>query len=133
MIKYIYNTTIKILATIAVLTILSMYTDNLYTLYLVTGAFLITVILIDILTKKQRDLNKESACLNHCVRRYADDIIDNNLKIFFVRIDPDIPFITAEVKNGKITQFRGKDNLLSHIDDNLVKKCRKVLETYLSL
>jgi len=83
--------------------------------------------------KSQKDLNKESAVLNHCVRRYADDIIDNYCKIFFVRTDPDKPLITVEVKKNKITQFRGYDNLLESIKPSVVEKARKVMDEYIIL
>jgi hypothetical protein len=80
---------------------------------------------------KQRDLNEESICLCHCVRGYANKIIDRKLKIFFVRVDPGVPFITAEVKKGKITQFRGLNNVTTHIEPKLLNKARSTLENYI--
>ena len=80
--------------------------------------------------KKQRDLNEESVVLNHCVRSYSEKIVEGKSLIFFIRTEPNTPMITAEIKDKKIEQFRGKDNLLKEIKPNVLSKAREVFTNY---
>lgn len=58
------------------------------------------------------ELIKEGKLLDHCVAQYADDVANGNTAIFFIRkiTEPDIPFFTLELKNGKVQQNRGYKN-----------------------
>lgn len=62
--------------------------------------------------RTQDELIEESTVLNHCVRSYAEQIVNGTTEILFVRKneEPDTPFITVEVKGNKVTQVRGINN-----------------------
>jgi hypothetical protein len=62
--------------------------------------------------KKAEELKREGNVLNHCVGGYIPRVINGELLIYFLRrIDrPDEPFITVEVRDGKVTQARGATN-----------------------
>lgn len=61
---------------------------------------------------KPTDLVKEGDSLSHCVSSYIKDVCDERCKIYFVRDAalPDESLLTAEVRNNKIVQVRGKFN-----------------------
>lgn len=58
------------------------------------------------------ELRKEGAVLHHCVATYAERMARGETLIMFIRkeTDPDSPFFTMEVCNGKIVQVRGLRN-----------------------
>lgn len=58
------------------------------------------------------DLTKEGKTLSHCVRSYAERVARGETVILFVRKveEPEKPYFTMEVKDGKIIQLRGKNN-----------------------
>ncbi|MBO5019042.1 MAG: PcfJ domain-containing protein [Clostridia bacterium] len=58
------------------------------------------------------ELIKEGKLLDHCVARYANDIAKGTTAIFFIRkvSEPDIPFFTLELKDGRVVQNRGYKN-----------------------
>ena len=59
------------------------------------------------------ELAKESAALHHCVRTYADRVVNGNCVILFVRrtSEPDKPYFTLELSpKGEIMQCRGEHN-----------------------
>ena len=60
----------------------------------------------------QAALIKEGKLLHHCVANYAKDHGDGKTTIFFIRkiADPEIPFFTLELKNGRVAQNRGFKN-----------------------
>lgn len=61
---------------------------------------------------KPTDLVKEGDSLSHCVSSYIKDVCDERCKIYFIRDveSPDESLLTAEVRNNKIVQVRGKFN-----------------------
>lgn len=61
---------------------------------------------------KPADLVKEGDSLSHCVSSYIKDVCDERCKIYFIRDveSPDESLLTAEVRNNKIVQVRGKFN-----------------------
>ena len=73
-----------------------------------------------------KDLHKESEELKHCVKTYTDRIIKGESLILFVRMVPGKPFITAEIKNGKIEQIRGFKNNTGMINT----EHKKALQAY---
>lgn len=75
------------------------------------------------------DLIIEGKALNHCVgtNGYDKKIATGKSLIFFIRKDPKQPLITAEVKNGEIKQFYGKDNLLEGISPVFISKAKQEL------
>ncbi len=71
---------------------------------------------VDLMVKYPKDagdLKLEGNLLNHCVGGYIPRVITGELKIYFLRrIEyPEEPFITVEVRKGKVTQARGATNL----------------------
>lgn len=62
--------------------------------------------------KDQDELNNEGKTLHHCVARYADSHSTGECCIFFIRREsqPDEPYYTLELKDGKIVQNRGLNN-----------------------
>ena len=58
------------------------------------------------------ELIKEGKLLDHCVARYANAIAKGTTAIFFIRkvSEPDIPFFTLELKDGRVVQNRGYKN-----------------------
>ena len=58
------------------------------------------------------DLTTEGRALHHCVGGYADRVANRECIIVFVRRcdEPDIPFYTAEIRDGLIVQLRGLQN-----------------------
>jgi hypothetical protein len=64
------------------------------------------------LPKSPFDLITEGEKLSHCVGSYIDDHSAGRTTVLFLRNKktPDEPFITIEVKNGKVEQVHGKYN-----------------------
>lgn len=71
--------------------------------------------------KNYDELVREGDMLNHCVKEYADDIIENKCLIYAIRNNeqPDTPFFTVEIKRGatlldekpfRLTQCYGYDD-----------------------
>lgn len=73
-----------------------------------------------------KDLFNESEHLKHCVKTYTDRIVKGESLILFVRKQPGEPFITAEIRNGKIEQIRGFKNKT----DMIRPEHKKALQTY---
>lgn len=59
-----------------------------------------------------QEITYEGQALNHCVSRYVPDVAKGLTIILFLRKkeNPEKPFVTMEVKNGKVMQVRGFDN-----------------------
>ncbi|MDD4509495.1 MAG: PcfJ domain-containing protein [Oscillospiraceae bacterium] len=62
--------------------------------------------------EKPEDIVREGNELHHCVGGYVDRVADKQCIILFLRHadDPQTPFVTVEVCNGKVAQVRGKNN-----------------------
>lgn len=62
--------------------------------------------------KDSIELFVEGKTLNHCVGGYADRYARGETEIYFVRVVdvPDVPFVTVEVRNGRLVQARGMKN-----------------------
>lgn len=60
-----------------------------------------------------KEIIEEGKTLRHCVGGYAKDHADGKTNIFVIRkfADPDTPFFTMELKDGKITQTYGYQHL----------------------
>ena len=58
------------------------------------------------------EIIKEGKILIHCVATYAKSYAEGKTAIFFIRktAEPDIPYYTLELKNGKVAQNRGLRN-----------------------
>lgn len=58
------------------------------------------------------ELRKEGAALHHCVATYADRMASGKTLILFIRreSDPDAPYYTMELRDGRIVQLRGAHN-----------------------
>lgn len=58
------------------------------------------------------DLIAEGHELRHCVGGYADRVARRECVILFIRRaeEPDKPFYTMEIRNGKVVQVRGRGN-----------------------
>ncbi len=58
------------------------------------------------------DLVKESEALSHCVKGYIDRVAKEETTILFVRKKDEVskPFVTIEVKGGRLIQTRGYEN-----------------------
>lgn len=77
-----------------------------------------------------KDLFVESSELRHCVKTYVDRIIRDETVVLFVRTNPEEPFITAEVRNNKIVQMRGKHNSTEIIKEKHREVLRKYIKNY---
>jgi hypothetical protein len=62
--------------------------------------------------KSTLDIANEGIALNHCVKSYIDDVLDNSTNILFIRktSELDTPFYTLEIKDNKIRQCHGFNN-----------------------
>lgn len=62
--------------------------------------------------ESQIELIKEGKILHHCVAGYAKSHAEGSTSIFFIRkiAEPDVPFYTLELKDGKVNQNRGDKN-----------------------
>lgn len=62
--------------------------------------------------KSPNDVIKEGDALSHCVASYVKDIANGICKILFLRLtaDPEESYMTIEVRNNEIKQFRGLSN-----------------------
>ena len=62
--------------------------------------------------KQTDDLITEGQALHHCVGTYIERVAAKKCLIVFVRRveEPEKPFVTVEVSNGKIVQIRGERN-----------------------
>lgn len=58
------------------------------------------------------EIINEGQQLHHCVGTYVDRILKGESLILFIRLveEPEKPFYTMEIKQGKVTQVRGKNN-----------------------
>lgn len=65
-----------------------------------------------IIPKTAEDVINEGRRLHHCVGSYVNRIGKGETKICFMRkvSDVDTPLVTLEVKDGKLTQYRGNCN-----------------------
>lgn len=68
--------------------------------------------LMSVLPKSTNELVREGEVLDHCVGSYAARVARGDCLIVFIRqdADPDKPFVTVELQNGRIAQMRGKHN-----------------------
>lgn len=65
-----------------------------------------------VLPSSADDIVSEGRRLHHCVGSYVNKIKNNETKIVFMRDNKtiDVPLITLEVRDGKLTQYRGSCN-----------------------
>ena len=65
-----------------------------------------------VLPKTSNDIKAEGNSLNHCVASYIHRILKGECKILFMRHadKTDESFITVELRNGNICQYKGKNN-----------------------
>jgi len=72
--------------------------------------------------KSLSDIVDEGAAMNHCVgnSRYLGEVTDRKTMIFFLRYTdkPDQSLGTIELKNNKIIQCQGKDNISKNLPEN---------------
>lgn len=68
------------------------------------GEFSITI------PKTTKDIINEGKALHHCVGVYVDKVIRREDMIYFLRKDREVPYVTIEVKDKKITQVEGDMN-----------------------
>ena len=62
--------------------------------------------------KRVNDLVAEGRALHHCVGSYVDRVAEGRCLIVFVRriVEPKKPYVTVEVRDGKIAQIHGDYN-----------------------
>lgn len=65
------------------------------------GEFSITI------PKTTQDIINEGKALHHCVGVYVDKVIRREDMIYFLRKDRNVPYVTIEVKDKKVTQIEG--------------------------
>lgn len=65
------------------------------------GEFSITI------PKTTQDIINEGKALHHCVGVYVDKVIRREDMIYFLRKDREVPYVTIEVKDKKVTQIEG--------------------------
>lgn len=60
----------------------------------------------------EEEIRQEGLTLHHCVGTYIDRVAEGKTVILFVRkiSEPDTPFVTMEVNNGKVVQVRAFAN-----------------------
>lgn len=68
------------------------------------GEFSITI------PKSTQDIINEGKALHHCVGVYVDKVIRREDMIYFLRKDRNVPYVTIEVKDKKVTQIEGDMN-----------------------
>lgn len=68
------------------------------------GEFSITI------PKTTHDIINEGKALHHCVGVYVDKVIRREDMIYFLRKDREVPYVTIEVKDKKVTQVEGDMN-----------------------
>jgi hypothetical protein len=68
------------------------------------GEFSITI------PKTTKDIINEGKALHHCVGVYVDKVVRREDMIYFLRKDKNIPYVTIEVKDKKVTQVEGDMN-----------------------
>lgn len=68
------------------------------------GEFSITI------PKTTQDIINEGKALHHCVGVYVDKVVRRENMIYFLRKDKDVPYVTIEVKDKKVTQIEGDMN-----------------------
>ena len=62
--------------------------------------------------QNQKEMIAEGKALHHCVARYAESHSKGDTCIMLIRriAEPNVPFFTLELKNGKVVQNRGNHN-----------------------
>ena len=60
--------------------------------------------------KTTKDIINEGKALHHCVGVYVDKVVRREDMIYFLRKDKNIPYVTIEVKDKKVTQVEGDMN-----------------------
>jgi hypothetical protein len=68
------------------------------------GEFSITI------PKTTQDIINEGKALHHCVGVYVDKVVRREDMIYFLRKDRNVPYVTIEVKDKKVTQVEGDMN-----------------------
>ena len=68
------------------------------------GEFSITI------PKTTKDIINEGKALHHCVGVYVDKVVRREDMIYFLRKDREVPYVTIEVKDKKVTQVEGDMN-----------------------
>jgi len=74
-----------------------------------------------IFPKSTGDIQTEGRLLCHCVGSYVNYILQGSSTILFLREKetPDVPLVTVEIRQGKITQARGKYNRALSYDEKV--------------
>ena len=83
--------------------------------------------------RSQEELIVESDELKHCVSSYAEKVAKRRTSIFFIRknTEPNVPYVTVELKENKVTQVRGyKNNTTEPLSENVKKFVRKWAKKY---
>jgi hypothetical protein len=70
--------------------------------------------MMTVIPKDATELVREGETLHHCVANYASRVAAGECIIVFVRQveEPDMPFVTVEVKGDRVVQARGKNNAI---------------------
>lgn len=68
------------------------------------GEFSITI------PKTTKDIINEGKALHHCVGVYVDKVVRREDMIYFLRKNREVPYVTIEVKDKKVTQVEGDMN-----------------------
>ncbi len=76
--------------------------------------------------KTPQEIVKEGQTLHHCVGTYIPRIVKGETVVVMLRkkADPERPFCTVEISNGRINQCRGKHNA------SMDKKIEKVMDRF---
>lgn len=82
--------------------------------------------------RSQGELITESDKLNHCVSSYAEKVAKRKTSIFFIRTnkEPNVPYVTVELKEKKVTQVRGYKNNTTELAENVKSFVRKWAKKY---
>lgn len=90
-----------------------------------TGLEMEDELLSVIAPKSSQDLIKEGESLSHCVASYVKDVANGLCKVLFLRFtkEPELSYMTIEVRNNEIKQFKGFSNRkATDIDLDFIKK-----------
>lgn len=82
--------------------------------------------------KRPIDVVVEGVKLNHCAKRFMEPVGDGFTTILFIRKKqrPDVPFYTLEIRNGRIRQCHGKNNVNTSKNPKLQNFLKKFCEKY---
>lgn len=81
------------------------------------------------LPREVHEIRKEGNAMHHCVATYIDRMVAGDTCILFLRdkADPDTPYYTMEVKDGRVIQCRAKYNgAMTEEVEAFVEKFKKI-------